>query len=110
MIDWMVPFARFNAGLEGTEEPFWIGLRHGSMRVELFAPLGKDTQQPHEQDELYIIHRGSGVFRKAGETVSFGRGDVIFVEAGTEHCFESFTEDFATWVIFWGPSGGERDS
>jgi len=32
---------------------------------------------------------------------------VIFVEAGVEHRFEDFTDDFETWVVFWGPQGGE---
>ena len=34
-------------------------------------------------------------------------GDVIFVEAGVPHRFEGYGEDFATWVVFWGPEGGE---
>jgi hypothetical protein len=37
----------------------------------------------------------------------FKVGDVIFVEAHTERRFETFTEDFETWVIFWGTEGGE---
>jgi hypothetical protein len=32
---------------------------------------------------------------------------VLFVPAGHEHRFEDFTPDFATWVIFYGPDGGE---
>lgn len=27
--------------------------------------------------------------------------------AGAEHRFVEFTPDFATWVVFWGPPGGE---
>ena len=30
-------------------------------------------------------------------------GEVLFVPAGVEHRFEDFTEDFATWVFFFGP-------
>jgi hypothetical protein len=30
------------------------------------------------------------------------------VPAGKAHRFENFTPDFATWVVFWGPQGGER--
>ena len=37
----------------------------------------------------------------------FGPGDVIFVEAGAVHRFEAYGDDFATWVVFWGPEGGE---
>ena len=32
---------------------------------------------------------------------------LLFVKAGHEHRFENFTDDFATWVIFYGPDGGE---
>ncbi|MEZ5703813.1 MAG: hypothetical protein R3E42_20300, partial [Burkholderiaceae bacterium] len=42
--------------------PFIPALAHGSMRMELFAPatarLGRDIQQPHTQDELYIVQGG----------------------------------------------------
>jgi mannose-6-phosphate isomerase-like protein (cupin superfamily) len=38
---------------------------------------------------------------------AFGPGDVLFVPAGVEHHFENFTDDLATWVIFYGPEGGE---
>jgi cupin superfamily acireductone dioxygenase involved in methionine salvage len=34
-------------------------------------------------------------------------GDLVFIAAGTEHCFEDFTEDLAVWVVFFGPQGGE---
>jgi mannose-6-phosphate isomerase-like protein (cupin superfamily) len=81
--------------------------RHGSMVLKLYAPVGHDPQTPHEQDELYIVERGSGFFRRGGERVRFGPGDVLFAEAGIEHRFEEFDEDFATWVVFWGPKGGE---
>lgn len=34
-------------------------------------------------------------------------GDLLFVPAGVVHRFEEFTDDFATWVMFYGPEGGE---
>lgn len=36
------------------------------------------------------------------------RGDVLFAPAGIEHRFENFSDDFVTWVIFYGPVGGEK--
>ncbi len=107
MKDWIVPLSAFEANLGAGGKPYWEGLAHGSMRTLLFKPKGKDVQQPHLQDEIYIILSGSGSFSKRGETRPFQAGDVIFVEAGAEHRFESFSEDFATWVVFWGPEGGE---
>lgn len=82
-------------------------LRHGTMSVELYAPQGQDRQTPHAQDELYVVISGSGAFQNGEVRHAFGPGDVIFVPAGVEHRFLSFSEDFQTWVIFYGPQGGE---
>lgn len=84
-------------------------LRHGSMRVELYAPCGHDPQQPHAQDELYFVQRGSGAFVQGAIRHHFAAGDCFFVPAGEPDRFEDFSEDFATWVVFWGPPGGERE-
>ena len=73
----------------------------GDFELEFFAPRGKDYQTPHEKDEIYIIARGEGEFVKETERINFAAGDVLFVEAGIEHRFENFSEDFATWVIFF---------
>jgi len=81
--------------------------RHGTLEVELYAPRGQDPQTPHTRDEAYIIARGSGVFRNGGKIIPFGPGDFLFVPAGVGHRFESFSEDFAAWVLFYGPEGGE---
>ena len=34
---------------------------------------------------------------------------MIFVEAGVEHRFEEFSDDFAVYAVFWGPKGGEAE-
>jgi hypothetical protein len=48
-----------------------------------------------------------GTFFRNGDRIQFNTGDVRFVAAGMDHCFENFTDDFATWVIFYGKEGGE---
>ena len=83
--------------------------RHGSLTVKLYAPRGSDLQTPHTQDEIYVIAAGSGRFRWGADETSFGPGDVLFVAAGQEHRFVEFTDDFATWVFFYGPEGGEPE-
>lgn len=88
-------------------ERFAEAFRHGSMSVELYAPVGKDPQAPHAQDELYFIQSGSGTFVLDGVSHEFEPGDCFFVAAGVEHRFTQFTPGFATWVVFWGPEGGE---
>ncbi|MGI8951746.1 MAG: cupin domain-containing protein [Chitinophagaceae bacterium] len=81
---------------------------HGSMQVKFYSPKNVDLQTPHKQDELYIISAGKGIFFYNGERINFSTGDVLFAAAGIEHRFENFTDDFATWVIFYGPDGGEK--
>lgn len=88
-------------------ERFVQAFAHGSMKVELYAPAGTDTQGPHEQDELYFVQSGSGELIIAGEAHPFEVGACFFVGAGVEHRFENFSSDFSTWVVFWGPAGGE---
>ena len=77
------------------------------MRFLLFAPHEIDGQHPHAQDELYIVNRGSGCFVQDGKRKPFGTGDALFVPAGMDHHFENMSDDFETWVVFWGPNGGE---
>jgi mannose-6-phosphate isomerase-like protein (cupin superfamily) len=79
------------------------------MSLVLFTPRERDRQTPHDQDELYIVLRGSGEFSSGDERFAFGPGDALFVPAGREHRFERFTDDLVTWAVFWGPRGGERD-
>lgn len=89
-------------------ERFATGFAHGTMTTELYAPRGTDPQTPHIQDELYFIAQGSGDFVLADQRYACRAGDAFFVPAGMPHRFENFTGDFATWVVFWGPQGGER--
>ena len=83
-------------------------MAHGTMSLEIFAPKESDYQTPHEQDELYIVMSGTGEFVSDGVSYDFAPGDVLFVAAGVEHRFVRFTPDFVTWVVFWGPKGGEK--
>ncbi len=83
-------------------------LAHGSMLVRFYAPRGSDPQTPHSQDEIYVVVQGSGWFVNGEDRHPFAAGDVLFVPAGLVHRFEDFTDDFCTWVVFYGPEGGEH--
>lgn len=82
-------------------------LAHGSMEVEVYAPRGADRQTPHDRDELYVVAAGRGWFVNGDARHPIGPHDVLFVPAGVVHRFEDFSDDFAVWVIFYGPRGGE---
>jgi mannose-6-phosphate isomerase-like protein (cupin superfamily) len=83
-------------------------LEHGSLVVEIYAPRGRDPQQPHTRDEAYVVVNGSGEFVNGDARHRFGPGDFLFVPAGVAHRFENFTDDLVVWVIFYGPEGGEE--
>ncbi|MCF8237594.1 MAG: cupin domain-containing protein [Saprospiraceae bacterium] len=90
-----------------SSELFQTFFTHGTLSIELYQPKGKDLQQPHLQDEVYVVARGEGTFMVSETRVSFEAGDVLFAPAGAVHRFGTFSEDFLVWVIFYGPKGGE---
>jgi mannose-6-phosphate isomerase-like protein (cupin superfamily) len=81
--------------------------RQGTLEVEIYRPVGVDRQEPHKKDELYVIINGIGTFVHDGQRTPFHEGDTLFVRAGVRHRFEDYSPDFATWVFFYGPEGGE---
>ena len=95
-----------NAG--GT--PYLELFTHGSLAIEVYKPVARDLQTPHARDEVYVVIAGHGTFFCNGERSAFGPGTLLFVPAGVEHRFEEFTDDFSTWVLFYGPHGGEHDA
>ena len=71
-----------------------------SAGMYLLSADGEDDQVPHREDEIYVIHRGSGKIRIADETFDIQPGSVIFVAANVEHRFTDFEEDLEILVIF----------
>lgn len=80
---------------------------HGTLALELYAPRGRDAQQPHTRDEVYVVVEGHGTFVCGSERTPFVRGDALFAPAGATHRFDDFSDDLAVWVMFYGPEGGE---
>lgn len=97
------------ASLPTAGERYAAAARHGSMRLGLYAPRDHDGQTPHTQDELYVVVSGRGEFVCGDTRAAFESGDVLFAPAGVAHRFENFSSDFVTWVIFYGPEGGEQE-
>lgn len=95
--------------LSGHDQKFIKVFGHGTLEVEIYKPEKIDLQKPHTRDEVYVIATGSGDFLCGDETQPVAAGDFLFVPAGATHRFLNFTSDFSTWVIFYGPEGGEKD-
>lgn len=89
-------------------ERFTEAFTRGTLVVELYAPETVDPQKPHTRDEVYFVVSGGGEFVAGGERARFVAGDALFAAAGVVHRFENFSTDFVTWVVFYGPEGGEH--
>ena len=62
-----------------------------------------DRQQPHEDDEVYVVLEGGGTLEVEGERVDLREGRSVFVPAGAEHRFVGY-EELTVLVIFVRPS------
>jgi Mannose-6-phosphate isomerase len=89
---------------EKWKEGVWFtnAFTKGNFELEFFAPRGRDYQTPHEKDEFYIIVSGTADLLIENERFSCSPGDALFVPARAVHHFENMSDDFATWVIFFG--------
>jgi mannose-6-phosphate isomerase-like protein (cupin superfamily) len=61
---------------------------------------GVDDQQPHTEDEVYVVQSGRATLVTDTGTVPVEPGSVVFVPAGETHRFTDITEDLALVVIF----------
>jgi len=93
--------------LQSGDGTYGVLLEHGTLELGFYKPDGSDPQQPHEQDEIYIVQSGNGFFVCGESRQAFEPGEALFVPAGEVHRFEDFSDDFAAWVIFYGPDSGE---
>lgn len=58
-----------------------------------------DRQQPHEDDEVYIVLEGTGTLEVEGELVELREGHAVFVPAQAQHRFTGY-EQLSVLVIF----------
>jgi len=107
MTDRMTAGAALAAALASEDGMYAVLLEHGTLEIGFYKPQDIDPQEPHDRDEVYVVYSGSGRFRCGDDERAFESGEALFVPAGVEHRFLEFTADFAAWVIFYGPVGGE---
>jgi mannose-6-phosphate isomerase-like protein (cupin superfamily) len=61
-----------------------------------------DTQQPHADDEVYVVLEGRGTLEVEGRSFPVTEGAALFVEAGAAHRFTGY-ESLSVLVIFTRP-------
>lgn len=77
-------------------------LRIPAMSVGTYSlPAGSvDPQQPHTEDEVYVILRGEGVLRTDSGDAAAVPGKALFVPAGERHSFVDIRSDLHMYVVF----------
>jgi len=97
-------------GAEPGGEPRWVEhLRARDLSVGTYSlPLGSvDTQDPHSEDEIYVVLAGRGALVTDSTRTQVGPGSVVYVPAGEPHRFVDVVEDLVALVVF-APAEGTR--
>jgi mannose-6-phosphate isomerase-like protein (cupin superfamily) len=85
--------------------PYLEFLRSETFELGLYelAAGSEDGQQPHDEDEIYVVLSGRGRFVVDGDDVAVGPGSILFVEKHAVHRFHSIDEDLSIVVAFSPP-------
>src|SRR5579862_4857373 len=90
-------------GAETGGEPRWVEhLRAPDLSVGTYSiPSGGiDTQEPHTEDEVYVVVRGRGKLETPTATAEVAPGTTIYVPAGESHRFVDIVDDLVVLVLF----------
>ena len=92
----------------GGEPNHWAEhLASGDLSVGTYSiPAGRlDDQEPHGEDEIYVVQAGAATVVTDLGTAEVGPGSVIFVPAGEQHRFTGVRGDLSLLVVFAPPYG-----
>jgi mannose-6-phosphate isomerase-like protein (cupin superfamily) len=90
--------------LESSSGGYEVVHRSPGLEVGVYVLVAPepDRQQPHEDDEVYVVLGGRGTLEVEGQSFDASEGAALFVEAGAEHRFTSY-ESLSVLVIFAKP-------
>lgn len=93
-----------------SDEPTaWVDhLRGARMSLGTYSiPAGgSDDQQPHREDEIYVVTGGRATLLAGGQAILVRPGTAVHVPAEVEHRFVDVTEDLTVLVVFSPPYSG----
>jgi mannose-6-phosphate isomerase-like protein (cupin superfamily) len=92
----------------GGEPTHWAEhLASGDLSVGTYSiPAGGlDDQEPHREDEIYVVQSGAATLVTDSGAAQVRPGSVIFVPAGERHQFTEVRDGLALLVIFAPPYG-----
>lgn len=71
-----------------------------SMGLYRLTAGSADPQQPHAEDEVYVVSDGRAQLQVDGADIAVEPGSIVYVPAGVPHHFHSIEEDLAVLVFF----------
>ncbi len=85
-----------------TGELYLEFLRRDSMSCGLYVleAGADDPQEPHQEDEVYVVLAGRARLTVAGRDQPVGPGSVVFVARTVPHRFTDVTERLSVLVLF----------
>jgi mannose-6-phosphate isomerase-like protein (cupin superfamily) len=85
-----------------TGELYLEFLRRDSMSCGLYVlePGADDPQEPHQEDEVYVVLAGRARLRMADQDRPVGPGSVLFVARTVPHRFHDVAERLSVLVFF----------
>jgi len=102
---------RYTAATGGEPNHWAEHLASADLSVGTYSILagGLDDQEPHREDEIYVVQAGAATLVTDSGTAEVRAGSVIFVPAGEQHRFTDVRADLALLVIFAPPYGSRPD-
>ena len=70
--------------------------------VLVLEPGERDTQEPHESDEVYFVLDGDGFLRIDGKDYMISPHDAFFVAKHAKHFFHGNTRELVVLYFFGG--------
>jgi len=83
-------------------EPYDCLVNQPGAQLLVFAPRVTDYQTEHNRDEAYICVKGQATIEIDGQAQPFKAGDLAWVPRNVAHRFIDMSDDFVTWVAFFG--------
>ena len=70
--------------------------------ILILKPGEKDTQEPHESDEVYFIISGNGFLKIKNKDYEISKDKLFFVGKNVPHYFHSNTKELKVLYFFGG--------
>jgi len=97
--------AKYIEKIKKSDEYFHTFINKQSLAagVLVLQPGEKDTQEPHESDEVYFIIKGDGFLKINNKDYPVEQNKMYFVAKNIEHFFYGNKKELVVLYFFGGP-------